>query len=151
MYYLHGAIHLWQDADGQNGKWRYADGGNLLNLASQYGASSSRRPLFVSEGTWEAKRQAIRRSAYLSHCFEVLEEDHGDTVVLGHSLSGWDEHIASALAQGPRRHFAASIYPHQSDEDIVQTKARVTAALKRHQVYFDSETHPLGDPALNVP
>ena len=151
LYYLHGAIHLWQDTDGVNGKWAHADGGRLLDLARQYTPSSSRRPLFVSEGISQKKMLAIRSSAYLTHCYETFENDRNNTVVLGHSLSEGDMHIIEALRQGPDRHIAVSVYPHQRGEDIVQTKARITAALDPHTVsFFDSETHPLGDPVLNV-
>lgn len=95
--------------------------------------------------------RAVRRSEYLSHCYGTLEDDHANTVVVGHSLSDWDKHIVQALSRGASRDIAVAIFPHQAPEEVVQTKARVTAALKRHTVrFFDSETHPLGDPAINV-
>lgn len=87
IYYLHGAVHLWQD-DLDNGKWTNADGGSLLALASNYSATTSRQPLFVSEGTSKAKLRTIRRSPYLSFCLEALKDDDRNTVTFGHSLSG---------------------------------------------------------------
>ena len=151
LYFVHGAIHLWQDDEGDCGKWTHADGGNLLTVARRYAPGSSRRPLFVSEGTWKAKMRAVRRSAYLSHCYEELEGDDSRTIVLGHSLSDWDRHIVRALRAGAPRDIAVAVYPHQAATDIVQFKAMVTGALEPHTVhFFDSETHPLGDPALNL-
>ncbi|GAB3047118.1 hypothetical protein GCM10027053_01150 [Intrasporangium mesophilum] len=151
LYYLHGAIHLWQDDDGNNGKWTNSDRGNLLDIAGRYTPSSSRRPLFVSEGTWRAKMQAIRRSPYLLHSYDTLRDDEENTVVVGHSLSDWDTHIIRALRSGPGRKIAVAVYPHQRPEDIVDFKAGVSKALRRHKVcFFDSETHPLGDPRLNI-
>jgi Domain of unknown function (DUF4917) len=151
LYYLHGAIHLWQDDGGDNGKWTHSDQGNLLDLAGQYTPSSSRRPLFVSEGTWQAKMQSIRRAPYLLHCYDMLRDDEENTVIVGHSLSDWDTHIVEALRRGPTRQVAVSVYPHQRSEDIVDFKAGVTKALRRHNVYFfNSETHPLGNPSLNI-
>lgn len=51
IYHLHGAIHLWQDDRGNNGKWTSANDGNLLSLAANYPPASSKWPLFVSEGS----------------------------------------------------------------------------------------------------
>ena len=62
IHYLHGAIHLWQDDLGANGKWTNADGGKLLSVAANYAPGSCRRPLFVSEGTSRAKLRTIRQS-----------------------------------------------------------------------------------------
>lgn len=151
LHYLHGAIHLWQAADDNNGKWTNADNGNLLRVASNYAPGSSRRPLFVSEGTSTAKMRAIRRSPYLTHCYDALTDNEDNTVIVGHSLSDWDDHIIEALRRGRPRDIAVAIYPHQPDDSIVEAKARITRPFPRHTVhFFDSETHPLGDPGLTI-
>lgn len=59
MYHLHGAIHLWQDDQGNNGKWTSANDANLLSLAGNYPPGSRKWPLFVSEGSSKAKLQTI--------------------------------------------------------------------------------------------
>jgi Domain of unknown function (DUF4917) len=151
MYYLHGAIHLWQNDSGDNGKWTSANGGNLLSLAGNYQPASSKRPLFVSEGSSRAKLQAIGRSPYLSFCLDSLRTDRENTVVFGHSLSGEDAHIAAALKEGGPRTVAVSIYPGIDEQWIIQEKARVAGLLGEHELrFFDSTTHPLGDPSLTV-
>ncbi len=91
MYYLHGAIHLWQDDRGNNGKWTSANKGNLLSLAENYPPGSSELPLFVSEGSSRAKLQTIGRSPYLSFCLDSLRDDQENTVVFGHSLRNRQE------------------------------------------------------------
>jgi hypothetical protein len=151
IYYLHGAVHLWQDDDNENGKWTNADGGNLLSLASNYTARSSRRPLFVSEGTSSAKARSIQRSPYLSFCLESLADDEDDTVIFGHSLSAQDKHILDAINTGPKRKIAVSVHPSGDPQKIIEEKLRIQQALDRHKIYFyDSTTHPLGDPALHI-
>lgn len=150
-YYLHGAIHLWQDDHGTNGKWTTSDRGRLLSLAGQYSPESGRWPLFVSEASAKAKIQTIRRSPYLSFCLDALRADHGNTVILGHSLEKSDSHIVAALNEGDRREVAVSIYPHRNRESISQETARITALLGRNKPrFFDSTTHPLGNQSLTI-
>lgn len=95
--------------------------------------------------------RAIRRSPYLTHCYDALADDEEDTLVVGHSLSDWDSHIVRALGRGRRRHIAVAIYPHQDADTIVENKARIARLLRRHRVhFFNSETHPLADPAFTI-
>jgi hypothetical protein len=151
MYYLHGAIHLWQDDGGNNGKWTSASDGNLLLLAQSYRPGSSKVPLFVSEGSSKAKLQTIGRSPYLSFCLESLRDDQENTVVFGHSLREEDKHIVAALNKGAPREVAVSIYPCNDHQWIIQEKARITQLLGENEPrFFDSTTHPLGDPSLTI-
>ncbi len=151
IHYLHGAVHLWQDDGNDNGKWTNTDGRDLLSIASNYTAKSTRRPLFVSEGTPRAKARTIQRSPYLSFCLESLANDNHNTVIFGHSLAGQDQHIVDAVNAGPRRKVAVSIYPDGNPEKVIEEKLRIKRALRPHRVHFyDSRTHPLGDPALHI-
>lgn len=152
IYYLHGALHLWQDdSTGDNGKW-HSSSGNLLDWRGKYDPTAPRRPLFVSEGTSKAKRQTIRQSAYLSFCRDRLREDGGNTVIFGHSLAPQDQHIVDALNAGGKRKIAVSIYPTSDKKHVMAEKGRIVKALAEHDVvFFDSTTHPLGDPALHIP
>lgn len=151
VYYCHGAIHLWQDDYGDNGKWTNADTGNLLAVRSRYIVDKSKRPLFISEGTSKAKVRTIQRSPYLSFCLDAMREDERNTVIFGHSLSAQDQHVVDALNQGPKRAFAVAMYPAASSAHIISEKVRIADALQRHTIrFFDSTTHPLGDRTLNV-
>lgn len=151
MYYLHGAIHLWQDDRGNNGKWTNASDGNLLSLAANYPPGSSKLPLFVSEGSSKAKLQTIGRSPYLSFCLDSLRDDQENTVIFGHSLGEQDKHIIAALNKGAPRDVAVSIYPRTDNQWIIQEKARITQLLSENKPrFFDSTTHPLGNPSLTI-
>jgi hypothetical protein len=151
IYYLHGGLHLWQDdATGDSGKW-ISSAGNLLDFEGKYGPGLPRRPLFVSEGTSTAKMRTIQRSLYLYFCLERLHGDCENTVVFGQALGSQDQHIVDALNAGPRRKVAVSIYPNRSAQQVIAEKGRILEALTQHDVvFFDSKTHPLGDPALHV-
>lgn len=150
-YHLHGGLHLWQDnITGDNGKW-LSETGRLLDLQAKYTAHTSRQPLFVSEGTSKTKLRTIQRSPYLSFCRERLASDDRPTVVFGHALSPQDQHIINALNTGAKRKIAVSIFPSGSEHAIIAEKARVQNLLTNHDVvFFDSTTHPLGDPDLQI-
>lgn len=151
MYHLHGGIHLWQDDRGNNGKWTTANDGNLLLLAGNYRPGSSKLPLFVSEGSSKAKLQTIGRSPYLNFCLDSLRDDKENTVVFGHSLGEQDKHIVAALNKGAAREVAVSMYPRRDGQQIIREKARITQLLGENKLrFFDSATHPLGDPSLTI-
>ena len=152
VYYLHGGLHLWQDdSTGEDGKWTSADG-RLLDIKSNYGPTTTPRPLFVSEGTSAAKLRTIRQSVYLTFCLEELREDNSPTVLFGHSLAEQDAHIAAALNEGSRKRIAVSMYPSGDENAIIAEKARILRQLPSHRVmFFDSTTHPIGHPGLHIP
>lgn len=108
--------------------------------------------MFVSEGTSRRKLASIRRSEYLTFCLTELEDDSCDTVVFGHGLGREDAHVLRALNQGPKRRIAVSMHPGRPEKKIQEEKARIVAALDHQRVvFFDSTTHPLGDPTLRLP
>ena len=153
LYYLHGGMHLWQDdSTGEDGKWTSSDGRLLDVIKSNYGPTTTRRPLFVSEGTSAAKLRTIRQSAYLTFCLEELREDDSPTVLFGQSLAEQDAHIAAALNEGSRKRIAVSMYPSGDENAIIAEKARILRQLPGHRVtFFDSTTHPIGDTGLHIP
>lgn len=154
VYYLHGGLHLWQDRlTGTVGKWRN-DGLDILTQArSAYTIASHRQPLFVSEGSSSSKSRAIRSSEYLSFAYGALEDNREDAIVFGTELAPvYDEHIAKALDRGSPRTIAFSVYRGtRTPEDVVAVKAMLNQRFSRHNVlFFDSVTHPLGDPSLRI-
>ena len=151
IYYLHGGLHLWQDdSTGESGKWR-SSSGNLLDFEEKYHISSTKRPLFVSEGTPDNKVRTINRSSYLSFCLERLHDDEENTVIFGHALGTQDRHIIEALNDGPERKIAVSIYPTGDTKGVIAEKGRVQNLLARHEVlFFNSQSHPLGSPVLHI-
>ncbi|MBB3753785.1 hypothetical protein FHT44_006307 [Mycolicibacterium sp. BK634] len=151
FYYLHGGLHLWYDAaTGSTGKWTRGSGSRLLaDLSRTYVAKTDRHPLFVSEGTSRQKMGVIRRSDYLAFALESLNENESDTVIFGASFGPQDKHITKALNAGEPRNISISVRPGSPDQD--EMMARCRSALPNHRLtFFDSTTHPLGDPALSA-
>jgi hypothetical protein len=144
IFYLHGGIHLVRDTDGAARK-RVSAGRNLLRAF----AAANDVPLFVSEGVAADKMQAIRRSDYLSSGYESLVNESETLVVFGHSLGPQDRHIRTALRHVTN--LATSIRP-RSSTAIIRDKARYIGKFPGKQIeFFDSTSHPLGDPAHTVP
>lgn len=154
IYYLHGGLHLWQDRrTGEVGKWRH-DGLDILSQARRtYTIASHKQPLFVSEGASSSKLRAIRRSEYLSFAYGALEDDEKDSIVFGTEIvPEYDEHIARALDRGAPRTIAFSVYRGtRTPEEVVTVKAMLNQRFRRHTLlFFDSATHPLGDPLFRI-
>lgn len=150
VLYLHGALHLERRPDGRTYKRQWQPGGNLLDTFEQEEPGIS-WPLFVSEGTDIDKRRAIASSDYLAFAYRSLVDHRGPLVVFGHSLGGSDAHLVDAIAASPTDRVAISIRFH-SEKDPQLTANRYKALLPEKQLlFFDSATHPLGSPELQLP
>jgi hypothetical protein len=148
ILYLHGGIHLYVDTGTGETVKRSRLSGNLLNFTDL--SRRTRKPLFVSEGRSRDKMRSIRRSDYLSFGYQSLADYEGPLVIFGHSLSYADEHIAQAIRSQVNRRVAVGIRP-GSAFNIIENKTRINQVLEGQRVaYFDSTTHPLGDPGLEI-
>lgn len=150
IHYLHGAIHL---VELSNGKTKKLTANGLDRLSDLFDLEHSEQfPLFISEGSSEWKLSRIKRNDYLRFCYEKLGKIKDGLVVLGHSLhKDYDQHIIDTINDSVTSRVAIGVWPHQSKEDIVSFKARLTQDLGNKELYFfNSQTHPLGDTGLNV-
>jgi hypothetical protein len=92
----------------------------------------------------------IRRSDYLTYALQELSNDTSDTVIFGASFGTQDTHIVNAINAGHRRRLAVSIHPGtQAQNEAAMARYRAKLA-GHHLVFFDSNTHPLGDPSLTI-
>jgi len=151
LLYLHGGVHLWQDvATGEAGKWTASRGDLLTGLGHSFRGRQSRQPLVVSEGTSRQKMRVIRRSDYLTHAYGSLVSDAGDTVIFGVSFGTQDDHVVRAINVGGRRKLAISIYPGTREANTAAMAHYETKFPGMDLTFFDSRTHPLGDPSLRA-
>lgn len=148
VLYLHGAIHLFRLESGETLKQR-AEERNLLEVFAE-GDWRGALPLFIAEGSAEDKLRAIYGSDYLSFAFSRFADHGGDIVVFGQGLGESDEHLVNVMRGWPEKTIAISL--RSGDEDrIIERKAQLKRRLAKHAlVFFDSTTHPLGDPDLRV-
>jgi hypothetical protein len=150
IYYMHGAIHLVEQSDGSTMK-QAANG--LDNLTELFDLDHPELfPLFISEGSWKEKLSRIKRNNYLRFCFEKFSSIDGGLVVIGHSLhKDYDQHIIDAIQDSDIERIALGVWPHQAEAAIIELKSRLIQSLPGKVLhFFNSETHPLGDPYLNV-
>ena len=84
---------------------------------------------------------------------DQLRRSDTDIVIFGSSLDEQDSHIADVInaTRSQTRRVAVAIYPGSADE-VRRKKAHFLGKLQGFWRYdfFDSTTHPLGDPALQV-
>jgi hypothetical protein len=152
VYFLHGALHLVVTGSGITRK--LANTG-LQSLLDQFGhpldGDSQARPLLITEGSSQHKLQAIEGNDYLAHALDQLGECDLPLVVFGSDLGEQDQHLVEALNRNPDRPVAVSIRRQgKSANDIRATKAVFRSALAADPlVFFDAETHPLGQVATS--
>ena len=142
VYYLHGALFLFKIPPDI---LKLRRGGAPKELIEMIGEVITRgiMPLFVSEGKYKEKLEAIKRSNYLSFCYEALEQSKDPLVIFGASLSGQDAHIADAInCKKNKRKLAISMHiGNKSKNELEEIMKRLKGKFKFHKIYFfDSET-----------
>lgn len=150
IYYLHGALHLYDNGNDlikiETGQY----GETLMDQISQ-AVESDQYPLFVTEGSSKNKLAKINHSAYLSRCFKSFSDIEGSLFIYGHSLADNDNHILNLIAESNSVELLfIGLY---GDKSLTENKAIIKKALslkskrensknnKSLEVYFyNSET-----------
>jgi hypothetical protein len=146
IFYLHGGLHICTDVNTGVTLKRKSDVTNLLDLDD---SAPYTRPLFISEGQSADKMKSIRRSDYLSFCYDKLIYDDNALVTFGHSLSNSDSHIVDAI-RSRMREMAVALLSSDGAE-IIAEKTGINKAMQSRRVrYFNAATHPLGSSNLKI-
>jgi hypothetical protein len=149
LFFLHGALHLVRLPNGVEAKLTKNED-SLLDQFYQLVANGS-LPLFVSGGDWKDKRRSIRSSRYLEFCLMSLERYDRPLVILGHSMSDLDKHIRELIARWGRRKVAIGIRNGRKEKLVKRISNYTGHFPKAELTFFDSATHPLTAPDLQVP
>lgn len=140
IYYLHGALFIFKKHHYTLKRLRRGDDRELIDLISN-AITEDNIPLFVSEGTYYDKMNAINSNGYLSFCYNKLHDNSGNIVVHGFGFGDNDKHIIEALK---RRFFkvAIGIYTGDKDDDAINEElANIKAKLPNSNiVFFDSQS-----------
>lgn len=152
VYFLHGALHLVTGNSGST--WKLTQN-RLDTLLDQFGqpiaGDATARPLLVTEGSADDKLNAIEDNAYLSHALGRLYQRELPVVVFGSGLSEHDAHLVEALNEHEDRAVAVSMLPAPKRE-LLAIQSDLYGRLKADPLlFFNARSHPLGDPALEVP
>ncbi|MEL4175956.1 DUF4917 family protein [Corynebacterium bovis] len=99
VYYLHGALHLYEE-DGEIFKFKRSRDKYLMEVVRGFfGYSGDRIPLVVTEGSSAEKLNRIENNDYLRHCLNSIESMSGALFTYGVSFSDNDKHIVRQLAR----------------------------------------------------
>lgn len=134
VYYPHGNLALYQTKSGKESKLT-SSGKSLLETITKFWADNDGQPLFVCEGSSEAKMMSISSSEYLSHVFQkVLPARKRSVTIYGWGLGKQDAHILGQLKKSGCAKAAVSIY----------LKDKTQAKIQKE---IDEITTTLGDKA----
>lgn len=152
ILYPHGALHLVRTRDGETHKLCYSNGSTILDRFGEPIDGEDVVPLIVTEGTSDNKIASIQQSDYLSFALSAFSARKKPMVVFGHSLGTSDDHLVEAITMkeygASARHIAIAVRPgspEQVRKSIDYFRNRLPDAKL---TFFNSETFPLGDPAL---
>lgn len=96
IYYLHGALHLF-DKGAELEKFTWINTGVKLMDQIRSALDENKYPLVVTEGSSEQKLTRIMHSGYLHKGLRSFESIGGDLFIYGHSLTEHDYHFINLI------------------------------------------------------
>jgi hypothetical protein len=147
VFYLHGNIALAHDKNENEIKIN-SEGNNLLDNILKKWNNDNYTPLFVSEGTAEQKKQAIKRSPYLRTIFdEVLQNlPNNYLTIYGFNFSDQDLYILDQIAKNKNKIVKVAVSVYKDGKEAAYF-SRVKEKLEKHLNitdnnidFFDSTT-----------
>lgn len=114
VFYLHGALHLYDYGyELQKICWERSGGVPLVDQ-TRAALDAGKFPLFVSEGNSKGKFERIRHSAYLHKGLrsfaEICRSPSACLFIYGHSLALNDEHVIRLIEKGKIEQVYISLY-----------------------------------------
>lgn len=109
VYYLHGALHLF-DSGTEIQKYTWINTGVRLIDQIRTALAAGLYPMFVAEGSSGEKVERIRHNAYLSKAERSLLNLGGSLFVYGLSLADNDAHILNAILRSKIDRVYVSVY-----------------------------------------
>lgn len=126
VYYLHGALHLFEsDTELQKFTWTRTG----VKLMDQINESLDKEayPLIVAEGTSDQKMKRIMKSGYLQRGLKSLASITGNLFVYGMSMSDNDEHILRRVEKSKVETLWVGVYGDPDSKDNKAMMARASA------------------------
>jgi hypothetical protein len=119
IYYLHGALHLFDNGT-EIIKYTWSKTDKAIVDQIRDALNENKYPLFVAEGTTESKAERILHNAYLHKALRSFESCCGPTnnaiVIFGHSLATNDQHILRRISAGGVANILIGLYGDASSE-----------------------------------
>jgi hypothetical protein len=116
VYYLHGALHLF-DAGYEIQKYTWSQTGIALVDQIRAALRQGRFPIFVAEGTSKEKRARIKHLGFLERGLRSFAEIGGALFIHGHGLAASDEHILRLIDKGRTKFICVGIFGDPASDD----------------------------------
>ncbi|MDZ7791919.1 MAG: DUF4917 family protein [Xanthomonadales bacterium] len=142
IYYLHGALHLF-DAGDELQKYTWVNTGKRLTEQVREALSEGKYPLFVSEGTSRDKLEKIKHSGYLHRGLASIGSVRGLMVAFGVSFSSNDEHILQLIERGKIDVLAVGLYGDPDSPDNRRIVERVSRMRDRRAQNHEGRRSPV--------
>ena len=154
IYYLHGALHLF-DAGYYLQKYTWVNTGEALVDQDNETLTKNLFPVFVAEGNSKSKLTKIQHSAYLHYDFKSFggichtgSRQGTALFVFGHSFAKNDAHIPNMIGYGKVAHLFVSLFgdPSSTSNQIIWANVDNIAALRQrshpalHVDFFDAKS-----------
>lgn len=146
LYYLHGALHIF-DSGTEIRKYTWKRTGVRLIDQVRAALEQDYFPLFVAEGTSDEKLERIRHSDYLAKAYRSFENIQGTVFMYGHSLAENDEHYLRVLENGKVSTLFVGLFGDASSASNKRIIARAEAMVPKRGSrrplsvrFFQSET-----------
>lgn len=138
IYYLHGALHLYETQT-ELLKFTWSRTGLSLLNQIQEALNSNKYPLIVAEGTSDQKVSKIMQSSYLQRGFKSLASIKGALIVYGFSFSDNDLHVFKRVAKGKTQKLIVGIYgdPDSADNKLIMRRARELGSKRSEKNKLD--------------
>lgn len=143
IYYLHGALFLYQTANRTtNYKLRKLESIKLEYIqVVRREIENDNFPIFVAEGDFRDKLRTINNNSYLNFCATQLQKSYRNIVFYGFSFGDSDRHIVDFLNKSKVEKIAISIY--KGDKPLGQLEKEVSYFRNQFTIkdvaVFDSE------------
>ncbi len=141
VFYLHGALHIFDSGD-EIRKFTWCRTGVRLKDQIMAELNENRYPLIITEGTASSKRERIFHNIYLASAYKSLLSITGSLFIYGAALHEQDGHILYALNQNTKlKHLFVGIYgnPDSPTNSITIAQAeRIRGDKKLY--YFDAQS-----------
>jgi len=138
IYYLHGALHIFDKKD-KIIKNTFSRTSIALKEQTLQNLEQDIYPVFVSEGTSKQKKAKIIHNAYLNHCYKSLGaigSRNSSLVVFGTLLKTNDAHIREAILNNKVNTIYFGVGSEEEIQQLQEFKAELIESRRTKNVKF---------------
>ena len=142
VHFLHGGLHIY-DISTHIKKHAYAEDEISIIQQVRDNLKQGKFPLFVSEPTYEKKKEKIQHNPYLSYCYQALRDLDGTLFIYGHSMNENDKHIFDQVKLSSVRKVFVGIYGDKNSDPNKKSISNACRFLQSQNIgveFYQSES-----------